>query len=301
MPITTQNAAPSPASGRGRPGVSYEQVAALAEEMTADGRTPSTRSIRTHLGTGSDSTIVRHLARWREQHTPAKVEAPSLAPTIQRAIIDEMNRAVADARATLEQDLAGARDEVSLLVDESEKTTAQIEELEATRSELDATTQQQTGTIDQLRVEIAAALAAGAAERTAAETARQELARTQLQLEDLPRLRAQIVDLMSSLETEKTARILAEKAEAVMAAKSEATANAIDQATAREAATERKLADAEGRIREVYSKLTAAAAEQATLKEQLHAAQITSHALAAKKPAVKKPTVKKIAKRDGKG
>ena len=48
-----------------RPGISYEDVKTAAVELLAAGAKPSIQQVRKYLGTGSNSTIGRHLKRWQ--------------------------------------------------------------------------------------------------------------------------------------------------------------------------------------------------------------------------------------------
>ncbi len=55
-----------------RIGVTYEQVAAAANELTSTGRRPTLEAIRRILGTGSNSTLVQHLQIWRSKEEGAQ-------------------------------------------------------------------------------------------------------------------------------------------------------------------------------------------------------------------------------------
>lgn len=50
-----------------RPGITYSEVARAATQLTAQKTRPSIEGIRKVLGTGSNSTINRHLREWREK------------------------------------------------------------------------------------------------------------------------------------------------------------------------------------------------------------------------------------------
>jgi len=71
-----------------RQSVSYEQVATIADTMVGEGITPTVRGVREMLGTGSLSTIMRHLRAWQEARpaaTAAAVELPqSLKESLER-------------------------------------------------------------------------------------------------------------------------------------------------------------------------------------------------------------------------
>ncbi len=61
---------------RGRPGLSYEEVADAANRLGVQGKRPSLRSIRELLGGGSLEVIRRHLATWRSSRKVAQARSP---------------------------------------------------------------------------------------------------------------------------------------------------------------------------------------------------------------------------------
>jgi len=56
----------------GRIGVSYEEVATAAQEVQGKGKSPTVDNVRLVIGTGSKSTIARHLRDWRNQQGIAR-------------------------------------------------------------------------------------------------------------------------------------------------------------------------------------------------------------------------------------
>ena len=57
-----------------RTGVRYEQVAAAAEALTEAGEVPTIDKVRASLGTGSKTTITRHLKAWRQTQPQQGIE-----------------------------------------------------------------------------------------------------------------------------------------------------------------------------------------------------------------------------------
>lgn len=47
-----------------RPGVEYEQIERVARKLLSQGQHPSVQKVRNELGTGSNSTIAKHLKTW---------------------------------------------------------------------------------------------------------------------------------------------------------------------------------------------------------------------------------------------
>lgn len=56
----------------GRIGVSYEEVAQAAQQAQGKGKSPTVDNVRLIIGTGSKSTISRHLRDWRDQQGIAR-------------------------------------------------------------------------------------------------------------------------------------------------------------------------------------------------------------------------------------
>lgn len=56
----------------GRLGVSYEEVAQAVQEAQGKGRSPTVDNVRLIIGSGSKSTIARHLRDWRNQQSIAR-------------------------------------------------------------------------------------------------------------------------------------------------------------------------------------------------------------------------------------
>jgi colicin import membrane protein len=114
-----------------RQGITYDEVAAAADRMTAAGERPNTRNILASLGRGSSNTIHQHLKKWREARPKERLEgAAALPPEIARPILAELQRRRTEAVAELEQQLAEARSEADALAAEGERQEIRIGELD---------------------------------------------------------------------------------------------------------------------------------------------------------------------------
>ena len=51
-----------------RPGISYDDVVDAVQHLQKKGMYPSIDNIRSYLGTGSKTTINRHIQRWRTEY-----------------------------------------------------------------------------------------------------------------------------------------------------------------------------------------------------------------------------------------
>jgi len=86
-----------------RNGISYEQVAAAAEELTAKGEKITISNVREALGTGSPNTILRMLNEWRSQR-PVEIPAEVVLPS---SIADAINAEIMNATHSVRMELSG--------------------------------------------------------------------------------------------------------------------------------------------------------------------------------------------------
>lgn len=213
--------------------ITYEQVAAAADAMCAANLRPSSRTVRERLGnTGSMGTINRLLQEWKLTKERHVAQPLTLAPVLQRAILDFMAQELATAKAQFESALAEQRQEMTDLAIENERQGVDIEDRinaeVALRAEL-ATLQ---GRIAQTEGELANARHETIGEREDAAKARIELAKALLRLEAMPRLEADLGALREELKTERLERTAATQQAAVLEAKLEAARERAVQAEA---------------------------------------------------------------------
>ena len=92
-----------------RTGITYEQVATVADALVGQGEKPSIQRIREQLGTGSPNTIHRHLKAWRATQAPAERRAARLPDELTAALAEELERQAAAARAEAEENALEAQ------------------------------------------------------------------------------------------------------------------------------------------------------------------------------------------------
>jgi colicin import membrane protein len=194
----------------GRPGVSFAEVAAVADRITGRGERPTVRSVRTELGGGSLATIQRHFSAWKDGHRPTLPVNMALPPELQRAMLTQIERAAAEARAGLETELAETLAERDGLTDELERQSETLAAAEQRTQAQAAEIERHAGTIAMLERALSEAREQAARERDAAEAARRAAALAELRLEDLPGLRTEVEALRTKLEAERDARRKAE-------------------------------------------------------------------------------------------
>lgn len=229
----------------GRTGITFEQVAAVADAIAARGDRPTLRGVRAELGSGSMGTIQKHLAAWQGQRRQIVTSTATLPTEIQRVILSEIEREVDAARAELEAELAATKGDRDALADDNEAQAEQIEQQTARLDEIEATIQQQAGRIAQLESDLETAWQATERERGVAEQARQALAKAELRLEALPKIEAEVERLRAALEASQARATTAEQLAAVTAEKLAGVEARLVDAQAREQQTAVKLAEVE--------------------------------------------------------
>ncbi len=256
----------------GRTGITYDQVAVVADTIAARGERPTLRGVRAELGTGSMGTIQKHLAQWQGSRRQIVTSAASLPTEIQRVILSEIERSISEARAELESDLAATKGDRDALAEDNEQQTEQIEQQAARLAEIEATGQQQAGRIGQLDADLLTARETTERERSIAEQARQALAKAELRLEALPKVEAEVDRLRQALEVERQARTVAEQSAAVLAEKLTGIERRVVDAEAREKTAVAKLAELEKQSQLVAQELNTARLQVQTGQAALDAA-----------------------------
>jgi len=138
-----------------REGISFEQVAAAADALTAEGLQPTIRAVRERLGTGSPNTIQGHIAKWRDGRTAEKASALQLPETLLAAIAAEIERAATKARAEMQEKVDQAIGDAAELARTGKQLEAHIEVMEAQIAELKSERDTMKGKAEQQAAEIA--------------------------------------------------------------------------------------------------------------------------------------------------
>lgn len=274
-----------------RPGISYDQVATVADELVADGQKPTLLAVRERLGnTGSMNTIHKHFSAWQASQRPAARKSTEPNPRLLATLGAEMSKVAEEAAAEANAALAQALNEVAVMAANGEALEAERDDLAAQL--LDMTSQRDTAVgkageqaseIDRLKLE---------ASRLQEElgSVRRLLAQAELRLEAVPRLEQEIEAVRAQLVGEQAARAEAEKTAAVANAQRAAEETArqraesrLTSAESREDEARKELAEAHAAHQSTSDKLTeavrAAASAQAELRE-LRAQQQNSPAVA---------------------
>ena len=215
-----------------RPGITYQQVAAAADTITAEGENPTIKRIRAKLGdTGSPNTIHRHLTVWREAAPVQERKAPELPTDLQIAIIREIERQAAEARAELLQELTRTQAEAVELATTGERLETEIDELTDRNKHLGNEFQRMVSLAETRLLDINKLEDELIREREAAENARIQLAqalnKVELQDESILNFTTKLNDTETKLSQATTEKIAAEQIAAVTSAKLDASEKAI--------------------------------------------------------------------------
>jgi colicin import membrane protein len=180
----------------GRPGLTYETVAAAADAMVAAGEKITNAAVIARVG-GSSTTISKFVSRWDSQRPKMQVANIEIAPSVQREIAREIERHVTETSAVLREQLAECVSTRDAITVESEERGALLEDIEQQLAEALATVTEQTAAVGELRV-------AEERERVSAGQLRIELAQAKMKLDDLPSLQLELAQLRKDVSSAET-------------------------------------------------------------------------------------------------
>lgn len=249
-----------------RPGITYKEVAAAADSIVAAGENPTIQRVRAALGTGSPNTIHRHLTAWRDAAPVQERKAPELPADLQAAIVRELERQSAEARAELEKQLIQTRAEAAELAGTGEQLETDMDELTESNQSLSDESQGLRALADERAQEIGKLEADLTREREAAEVVRVQLAQALNKVEShgerITDLTTEVKEIRAELTQATAAKISAEQAAAVLDAKLESTKERLTESLATvekmTMALEKAQADAGDAIKDMHDLKTQA-------------------------------------------
>jgi len=204
------------------PSITFEQVAAAADNIKAQSQKPTARNVREALGAGSMATVLKFLQQWQSgQVRQSQAIDDTLDVSIVRAISNQIATKVQEATADATAQLADLQSETDTLITENERQSAELENKAVELSALQEQHSALAGRTEQLEDENERQAAALLAERQASEGARVELAKAELRLEAVPRIEAEIEKVRLELDEERKKSSSLHEAAAVANAKLE--------------------------------------------------------------------------------
>ncbi len=245
-----------------RPGITFEQVAAAAEALAAEGVAVTIKAVLARLGSGSETTILKHLRAWRDSRPAAQAAAPELPPHIAAALSAELARVAAEAREPLVSQLASQREETDGVIAESDRRADVIDELTEQLAAITTERDQAAALAGERADEIRRLSEALTVERAAKDALVLEAATLRLKTESQAE---QLGELKSGLATAKTA--LEDAAQGRQAAE-----KALAGVEAREAAERARAEDLARRLQLAQEQTAAATADAKAAAEEAKAA-----------------------------
>jgi len=255
-----------------RPGITAEQVAAAAEALAAEGAAVTIKAVLARLGSGSETTILKHLRTWRDSRPAAQAAAPELPAHIAASLSAELARVAAEAREPLLAQLASQRDEMDQVIAESDERAEQLDHLADQLATVTTDRDQAQALAGERADEIRRLGEALAIEREAKEKLVLEAAtlrlKTEAQAEQLVELKNTLAAVRSDLDEATKGRQAAEKALAGVEAREEAERSRAD--------------DLAGRLQTAQQQTAAANADAKAAAEEAKAATRATAAAEAK-------------------
>ena len=193
-----------------RPGITYDQVADIADLLTSQGQQPTIRIVRETIG-GSPNTVHKHLTTWRESRAGIPAVLPDLPTDIIQSITREIQRASAEACLILREQLTRTQAEAAelaavgeLLEAEQARLLDRIDTLNDERSELAGKSAAQQAEIERLHLDLGR-------EREASAQLHAAAARAVFLAEKTAEQATLIQQLTTELDQERERRISAEQ------------------------------------------------------------------------------------------
>lgn len=109
-----------------RAGITYTEVANAARQLQAENKSPTTDNIRGLIGSGSKSTILRHLRSWKEGHA---LEAQ--ADTLPLSLLETVKGLWSHIRSEADDEIAMKQEEFNAKIDALEKVLVRLQEQHA--------------------------------------------------------------------------------------------------------------------------------------------------------------------------
>jgi len=120
-----------------RIGISYEDVAQVAQFLKESGKQPTIQRIREKLGTGSPNTILQHLTKWRNSQ---KITSTTTSTTPDLALTEFFNHQleskVSVIKAEKDNEIERLKNNANSLEDQNTQLQKSIENLQAINEQL---------------------------------------------------------------------------------------------------------------------------------------------------------------------
>ncbi|MFG0858864.1 DNA-binding protein [Pseudomonas sp. CJQ_13] len=253
--------------------VTFENVAAAAEALVAEGGKASVRAVIAALGGGSPNAVLPLLNEWKSGRPLVRASDIALDPRIAGLIAEQIGTASAQAAKAAEEKAADVQADAEAVAEAGRAAEARAEQLEQALEVANAEVMAKSRDLDNLALErerdaevaqekINTLQIQLQGERQRADQAVQTVAKDEVRLQAIPKLEAEVQRLVQF-----------EQQSAVLTARLEDAHDVIEDLKQRLAAAEKAAGDA----REAGAKV-AREAEQARIGEQSAQARLESAA-----------------------
>jgi len=281
-----------------RQGLSYEQVAAVADALVAEQIKPTLSGLRERLGSGSMNTIHRHLTAWQTKQKPAARKLSEPNSRLLAALGAELSKVADEASAEAHAELQNALNEVAVMATNGEALEAEREDLSRQLAEAASERDTLAGRANEQAAEIERLKDEAKRQHEELTLVRRMLAQAELRLEAVPRLEQELAVLRNQVTDEQSRRTAAEQGAAVAEAIRQAAEAAreraearLESAEAREAETRKELATSHAahestrdKLIEAASQAAGAAAELKEVRAQIEASATVAAAADSNRP-----------------
>lgn len=181
--------------------ISYEVVAAAADTIQAKGIPVTNSAVRNEIGSGSLSTIGRHMQSYRAGQTRISVGIDdTLSPEVISVITSHIASKVQQSNANLVSVQVGLQTEFDELLVECERQSAELEAFEDSHSALVSEYAVLKGRASELESQLVTLKDELAKEKNVSENVRIELAKSMLKLEYVPKIKDELAQVRSEFE-----------------------------------------------------------------------------------------------------
>lgn len=260
--------------------ITSTQVTNAADQLAREGITVSINAIREKLGTGSKTTILKHLQAWRSGTSKPTPIAVAISQALSNALTNELTSFAAASRAAVENKLAETEADVAALMQGGELIEHERDELTRLLQEMTTDRDTISGRATQQEVDMTLLSQRFEREQSALSEVQVQLAMEKLKLVDLQKRDvdqlAEIQRQADSLQAEAKARIAAEQMVAVLATKLDHALALSAKADAANAALYKELADASTELQGARGQIQTLQTEHSALIHKFQAAQLAA-------------------------
>ncbi len=201
--------------------ITQEQVNAAADAICAEGNKPTVLDVRKRMNSGSISAVWRLFQVWQSAQVMPAEQDVSVPSELLRPLEEFITRQVADVKSQFENEIETLRQINSELMAEIDKQEQQLTLQGVELNSARAIKNEVSGRFEQLNSELKRAKEEIELEKESATQSRMELVKSQLKLESVPRLEADLDQLYKTLEQERVAKLNAEHSTKALTAKLE--------------------------------------------------------------------------------